>query len=657
MLLTIAVSSLQASFIWKEATSGDWTDVSKWIGGVLPSVGEDVCLTNQDGPYIVGLSNTTDQVISGLKIVGSGSFDDRTSFLTEDSKLKVQSGNVIVTNGEIRIRQGGVLEVDDGYIRMSHGGRLVVDGGVFVATNKFKYLSVDYNKPYINSDHPVFEILSGEAFIKYSTSVNAGIPLQIYNNASLKMSGGVLTLDSDGKSDTVLNFTKNSENGHVMELSGNSVLKILSGGATFGRGISTLKDNASIVFVGNDSNYCNLSPYSSDSGRYVTCNLQDNSSFTVTSAKFVFGKPMAHCFRTVGNLNISGGNHSFGRYCELGCGHGMFTTSITGGHTEFKQYGVRIGAYPNMPSHTTHASAKPFACTGTVDITSGVLYLKCNECHNDGARKGFWGTVVGFGRSGDHSGWFDGRLNISGDAIVTNGAAPLFVGVGKSVGRITQTGGELRSVQDGDKFSYWDRSALVLGICGGNGSYIMTGGTVEYANSVFVGGVSLDTVNRPDAQTNMPANDGASVGLLDITGGSFSARKSMTVGALGTGVVHVAGNASLSIAKSLVLSNSVENAATLKLTISGDTPPSVNIGESLFVKDGAKLVVDVTDFDTASVWTKLVSCNSRTGSFEQGNIMVIGGENVRGTVVQDRSTDSTGSIWWYRPKGTTLVIR
>jgi hypothetical protein len=185
----------------------------------------------------------------------------------------------------------------------------------------------------------------------------------------------------------------------------------------------------------------------------------------------------------------------------------------------------------------------------------------------------------------------------------------------------------------------------------------MTGGTAEYANSVFVGGVSLDTVNRPDAQTNMPANVGGSVGLLDITGGSFSAKKSMTVGALGTGVVHVAGNASLSIAKSLVLSNSVENAATLKLTISGDTPPSVNIGESLFVKDGAKLVVDVTDFDTASVWTKLVSCNSRTGSFEQGNIMVIGGENVRGTVVQDRSTDSTGSIWWYRPKGTTLVIR
>ena len=657
-LLTIAVSGLQASFSWKEAIDGDWTVAENWLNGV-PSfeAGECVFLVNQAGPYAVGLSNTTDQVIGGLQIKGSGNYENRASLVIENSKLKVQDGNLFVTNGEIRIREGGVLEVDNGFASLNYGGRIIVDGGVFAATNKFKYLVADSQSVYNGADHPLLEILSGEAFIKYSTNVKAGISLQVFNYASLKMSGGTLTLDSDGTSETLLNLTKNNDTEQTMELSGNSVLKIINGGATFGRGISTLKDNASIIFVGNDRNHCQLQPYSSDSGRRVTYNLQGNSSFNVTSAKFYFGKPMAHSTKTVGNLNISGGNHSFGRRSELGCGHGMFTTTITGGHTEFKQYGLRIGAYPDNPSNTDHNDAKPFACTSTVNIANGVLYLRSNECHNDSARKSFWGTVVGFGRSGVHSGWFDGRLNISGDAIVTNGVAPLFVGVGNSIGCITQTGGELHSIQDGNRFSNWDRSALVLGLCGGNGSYIMTGGIAEYTNSVFVGGVSLDTINRPDAQTNMPANDGSSVGLLDITGGSFSAGKTMTVGALGTGVVHVANNATLTIARSLVLSNSVENAATLTLTLSGDAPPTVKIGESLFVKDGAKLVVDVTDFDTRSVWTKLVSCSSRNGSFSRDDILVIGGENVRGTVVQDRSTDPTGSIWWYRPKGTTFVIR
>lgn len=197
---------------------------------------------------------------------------------------------------------------------------------------------------------------------------------------------------------------------------------------------------------------------------------------------------------------------------------------------------------------------------------------------------------------------------------------------------------------------------MVLGLCGGKGVYSMSAGKCDYGNMVYVGGVDLATVNRPDAQGNMPANDGSSVGLLEIAGGSFRARKSLHVGDLGRGTVHVSGSGSLTVDMDLELSNSVAEASLLKLTAVGDTPPAVTVGGALIVCDGAKLEVDVSDFTATNVWTKLVSCSSRTGGFAAGDVKVIG-EGVRGSLVFDRATDGTGSIWWYRPRGTTVVLR
>jgi hypothetical protein len=197
---------------------------------------------------------------------------------------------------------------------------------------------------------------------------------------------------------------------------------------------------------------------------------------------------------------------------------------------------------------------------------------------------------------------------------------------------------------------------MVLGLCGGKGTYSISGGSCDYGNMVFVGGVDMETLNRPDAQNNMPANDGSSVGLLEITGGSFRARKSLYVGVLGRGTVHVSGSGSLIVDANLVLSKSVAEASLLKLTVIGDTPPTVSVAGSLMVRDGAKLEVDVSDFTTTDVWTKLVSCSSRDGDFAAKDVKVIS-DGVRGSLVFDRASDGTGSIWWYRPKGTTVVLR
>jgi len=656
VLAAVSFSGVQASSAWKDAVSGDWMLGGNWLDGSVPSYssGETVYITNTLAAYTVGLSNTTEQVIGGLLLSGTSSTLPA-HLAIENAALKVSGGRTVVTNGEIRIGSGGVFEMSGGRADLAAGGRIIVDGGYLIATNAVKQFYMDSS----NSNggrRPLLKINSGNAYFKYIDGVSSGIILDCVNYAQIQMCGGVLSLDSDKKSSAVLRLNSNSETGSALDLSGDSLLRILSGSATFGRGVTTLKDNASIEFTGNDQNHCSLRPYFSDNSRGLEINLMDNSSFKVSAAKFYFGQTDARSLRCVGALNISGGSHSFGRYCELGCGHGTFTTTITGGHTEFKQYGLRIGAYPNSPSATGHASRMIYTCTGTVDVAGGVLYLNPTECHNNSSRVALWGTVVGYGIAGTLSGWFDGRLNISGDSIVTNGPAPLIVGAGNAVGSVTQTGGKLYSVTDGGSFSYWSRSAMVLGVCGGNGSYSISAGSCDYGNMVYVGGIDLATINRPDAQKNMPVNDGSSVGLLEITGGSFRARKSLHVGDLGKGTVHVSGNGSFAVDMNLVLSNSVAEASLLKLTAIGDTPPAVTVGGSLIVSDGAKLEVDVSDFTTTNVWTKLVSCSSRNGDFAAEDVKVVG-EGVRGSLVFDRASDGTGSIWWYRPRGTTVVLR
>ena len=654
MLVAVSFSSVQASSAWKDAVSGDWMLGSNWLDGSVPSYssGETVYITNTLAAYTVGLSNTTEQVIGGLLLSGASS-TAVASIAIRNASLKV-SGNTVMTNGEIRIGSGGVFEMTGGRADLAAGGQIVVDGGELVATNGFKQFYMD-SKDYNGGRYPMLKINSGNAYFKYISGISSGIILDCVNYSQIQMSGGVLSLDSSDNASTVLRLDGNSETKSTLELSGNALLRILSGGATFGEGVMTLKDSSSIEFIGNDQNHCSLQPYFSDHGKRMTMNLMDNSSFKVSAARFYLGKTDARTLRTVGELNISGGNHSFGRYCELGCGHGTFTTTITGGHTEFRQYGLRIGAYPSKPANTGTSNSKPYACTGTVDVAGGVLYLNPNECHNNSSRKALWGTVVGYGTSGALSGWFDGRLNISGDSIVTNGTAPFIVGAGNAVGCITQSGGEFHSVTDGNSFSFWNRSAMVIGVCGGKGTYSISAGSCDYGNMVYVGGVDLETINRPDV-SNMPANDGSSVGLLEIAGGSFRARKSLHVGDLGSGTVHVSGDGALAVDMNLVLSNSVAGATLLKLTAVGDTPPAVTVGDTLVVHDGAKLEVDVSDFTTTNVWTKMVSCSSRTGGFAAEDIKVVG-EGVRGSLVFDRASDGTGSIWWYRPRGTTVVLR
>jgi hypothetical protein len=442
VLICVSIFSAYADFAWKEAVDGDWTTADNWLGGLLPSYvsGRNVCLTNNSASYTVGLSNTTEQVIGGLLISGKSSTLP-THLAIENAALKVSGGRTVLTNGEIRVGSGGVFEMLNStqVDSLSKGGRIILDGGTFIATNNVSQLYISSTE---SSHGALFRINSGNAYYK---SINSKL-LGIYNYARLEMSGGVLHLDNFKNSDTTINLNADSDTYQIMSLSGNAVIKILNGGAGFGRGVSTLSENASIEFKGNDLNYCSLEPYSSDNGRILEFNLKDNSSFKVSYAKFVFGKRDIRSQRCKCTLNISGGNHSFGRYCDLGCGHGIFNTKITGGHTEFKQYGLRIGAYPSYPSGTPDPQydvGNVYACTSTVDVAGGVLYLNPDECHNDSARVGLWGVVVGYGAKGNYSSWFDGRLNISGDAIVTNGPAPLIVGAGKAVGSITQTGGSL----------------------------------------------------------------------------------------------------------------------------------------------------------------------------------------------------------------------
>ena len=296
VLAAVSFSGVQASSAWKDAVSGDWMLGGNWLDGSVPSYssGETVYITNTLAAYTVGLSNTTEQVIGGLLLSGTSSTLPA-HLAIENAALKVSGGRTVVTNGEIRIGSGGVFEMSGGRADLAAGGRIIVDGGYLIATNAVKQFYMDSS----NSNggrRPLLKINSGNAYFKYIDGVSSGIILDCVNYAQIQMCGGVLSLDSDKKSSAVLRLNSNSETGSALDLSGDSLLRILSGSATFGRGVTTLKDNASIEFTGNDQNHCSLRPYFSDNSRGLEINLMDNSSFKVSAAKFISVRRMpVHC--------------------------------------------------------------------------------------------------------------------------------------------------------------------------------------------------------------------------------------------------------------------------------------------------------------------------------------------------------------------------
>ena len=666
LMAVFAAADVCADATWNAAADGDWRTDSNWVDSVAPSSAGRTYITNAAAAYTVTLASGADVTTAGLKISGNTSASYKTKLNIADTKLTVDGSQPSVSYGAVTVGSGAELEIKNaaGAI-IGLGGKIVLDGGTLVMTNGITGALAIGHQTWLTGGYPTFSITSGNAYFKGSTTL-----MSLANYCTFTMTGGkVEMIDTSANHNTTLFYVQgNSASTTFFSMSGDSEMILSRGGNLYlGHGISELKGNAKLT-VTEANNYVFFSPYFSDWNKKVTVNVADNAQVSANVQCFEYGKADYRTTGTTGAFNISGGEVSLGLRSMLGAGIGKYAMNMTGGNVDFKRYGVRISTPPYLSQQSTAASAKDLANTTTVTVAGGMLSCSAAESHYNTARQQMWGFIVGAGLVGRGSnihltnGWFDARVNLQPGGTITNGCCLKMFGVGRSIGTMTQTGGTY--IGDSTDNSYYDNGhgagyhrysdAFVIGAFGGEGIYDLQGGTAMLRCPMFIGGTTLQMIYRTDDNNMLPADtDGKAVGTLKVSGGTMTVQYQSYVGYDGRGTIDVSGNGSLTFQENLILTNSVAEAATLKMTLADGARPTFRIDGALTVRGDAKLVVDASDFNGNDRWTKIIDVGGgRTGSFDPANITLVG----EGRIVQDRRGDSTGSIWLERPRGFAVIV-
>ena len=629
---------------------GDWATATNWDNG-LPDATGAALLNDLGSLYTVTMSDAVRQSVKGLTLTGTSS--TKRPVLEVNGALVVDGAKMTITQSQLKVNAGGSLELrnTDASIgaNADSTGSLWINGGALYATNGFSGLAMGAGIAWTDR-FAKFKMTGGTADVFIADGKAAFGMKADKSYKSFEMSGGKITIAGNkGKSSYAISAMGYGDSDSHFTMSGGEI-SVKNVGFGFGWGVATVGGDARISVACGDSETLQFGPLYSDAGKRAVINLKDTSQFTASGVRtLMFGLSTSKSVKTVGELNISGGVHSFGRYCEMGAGTGTYTINITGGHTTFDQYGVRFGTYPANANRTA-GTPNYFCNTTIVNVTSGVLYARCGECRNNSAKNTMWGCVIGNGSGSGviDADVYDGRLNLSGSGVVTNGVAPLMVGVAHGRGSISQTGGLL--YHDGIAYNE-DTCALAIGVGGGAGAYDLSAGSYAGVNNVYVGGCRLSTLDRTGAAAHVP-RDGMreSTGRLSVSGtGAFTTTKSMYVGVDGVGEIALADSGSIAVGGTLVLSNAVSSAVNVTLT--GAAAPTLT-ATKLVVADGAKLTVDVSAFEGEPGYYKILVCTTRVGEFEDVELV---GDTKSGKIVQGRGSDP--SIYYCIPKGLMLILR
>jgi len=662
-MIAIAIGGMLAVNViadatWKAALDGAWETPGNWSSGGLPLATERALITPSDNAYTVTVS--TAQTVQGLTLSGQSDRSYGTR-LEIDAPLTIDGAELTARYCDIVVGESGTLEIKNLSSRNSilgTGSRLTVDGGTFAMTNGVtKPMTICGESKPMLGEAPSFVVNAGRAVLR-------GPSVMFYGSdySRTELNGGTLEfVDSSANCNAVMcYFHLNSDTGEAFKIDGDAELLFSYGGsATFGRGVHTFSGNAKMRMVSvRDSNILAFGPYYSENNRTSTVNISGDASIEAGALReFIFGKSDLRTTGTKGFLNLSGGFVELGYRVQLGGGSGVYEMNQTGGRFVARRYGVRIGGVPNSVANTTHIDAKDLCCTSTVTVAGGIFECRAELSHGISPSKAMWGLVVGAGLVGTTTprlmnGWTDGRLVIADGGTVSNGACAKIVGVGKAIGTVLQTGGRFTGDCATERFNE-ARDALVLGAFGGTGIYDMQGGTAELDCPLYVGGTTLVLLQRTDGNGELPSDtDGKAVGALRISGGTMSVTRDAVVGLDGTGTIELAGDGTLTIGRNLTLTNAVEGCApTLKFTLSGETVPTLKVGGSLNVDEGAKLVVDAGDFAGPYGKFLLVDCSSADWNFAEADVTFVGSPDLS---IRRRAD---GNLYLVRRRGSRIIVR
>lgn len=592
-----------------------------------------------------------------LKISGRVEYDTSDVGYMDVPVMSMTTGSVL------KVQQGGSLLFSDlaGSLNVNGSAespaKILVEGGEFKlsatrydkdrlsgnTSNLLGYLTLGEHSVLEVSGNGIFELsaITGTTSPRFAALKNYGATLLFKDNAQFKIGdvSGTSTLFSNG----------------YTEFSGNSVLDFSSGvngsmgGIQIGTSSLSTAMSTRVVFKDNASTR-NVNPANGNvhygwpnavrianpkKGTWSTLSLQSKGTIGIGALTMVGAASTSSSWKGGSTLEISDG------YVQSGGNYGLIVGHVCDGTTQF--------------------------CTGIVNVAGGAYMVRAGQGGNTDNDKVFCGTLIGRGPAiaGDAV-YADATLNVSG-GVFTNQVAYFVVGTGRSVGRVVQTGGEIRSTP-------YCKRPLVVGFAGGNGLYAVSNGVTTASSDVYVGGAPLSALDKTADDTNFrksTGNDGSGYGENYDLGGavgrlvvaasdatkecSFTAHSSRTsdgklyVGFNGSGEVEVGAGGELAV-------NGAEFAgsgATLKCALGEDGAGVFKVKGELKVGEGAKLEVDASAYKGSRSWVKLVDAETRSGSFA----VTVKGSNTDAEVVEHRPGFDDGSIWLFVRRGLCVTVK
>jgi hypothetical protein len=170
---------------WISATSGSWSDGSKWSSNPLPpQPGDDVEIA------VAGTYTVTLDVDPNLKTLLLGGSSGKQTLVVSGRTITTTSGATVAANGELSLRSGGSLAG-----ALTNSGRVIAHGSPNTISS---YTSVQSSLLRIDS-----AVIPGIAALTISNGfTNHGaielIASQFVQDATLTVSSGALTNASDG---------------------------------------------------------------------------------------------------------------------------------------------------------------------------------------------------------------------------------------------------------------------------------------------------------------------------------------------------------------------------------------------------------------------------------------------------------------------------
>jgi hypothetical protein len=607
---------------WKSATSGSWSEGGNWVGGAKPAAMEAASIIRTGDDYVVTLDGTTEtsEVALTNLVVNNYGAGTATLLLTNNAELTVAS-NSGDANGKattaLKLGTGGAVNVADSTLR-------VRDFGSY-ATRANTYNSV------VELDGGEISLSGASKFVLHGMDqadyVAAGNTTKVNLNSMFTFGTGKITLAGDSQ---MLNESAANPEG------------VAVGSHVFYHTLCPTRAGEVTEVTFKNSAYLASSSYQLDivpnGGRATMTFDTDYASFMNAYNLFGIGVGKDNMKTGVGEFLVKKGKVTTGGwdYVYVGGTRADQTDGATGlcltGRLEVAEGGyfqARIG----------QPMAWDFRCVQFGHATPLTNDRGSNFCHgelilNGGTFEQQRGSLFfGIGADGD------------ADAFHNSGAMKVVLDPVKNP-RTPESG-------KGENMN----CAMVLGAFGGQGRYVMKGGTYESGIPVYVGGILTNDLNRWHVNGATFDKYHDAQGTLTIEGGTFATTNNVVLGRDGTGVLTLAGSGKLSANAIVVKGTDGAAASELRFVVGEDgLCGAIDAATQLKFEAAANVVVDVSAY--AENPKKVVLWNLDNAPEGLGNVTckIVGNEKVPYENAISVENEGRRAVWRVA-RGAVMIIR